>query len=75
MAWNGNERRKSGDRRLIERRHTMRYRVRNLIVVDGVTWIDPDGSERRQKIRRRHDRETLAIKFVNYAHPDHRVIG
>ena len=69
MAWNGKNRRLGDERRVIERRRTMRYNVRTLLVVEGVTWIDPEGGERRKHIRRRTDREALAIKFAYYARP------
>lgn len=67
MVWDGEERRHPNERRVVERRRTMRYNVRTLLVVDGITWIDPDDGERRKHIRRRRDREALAIKVVRYA--------
>ena len=69
MVWDGEERRRTNERRVVERRRTMRYNVRTLLVVDGITWIDPDDAERRKHIRRRRDREALAIKVVRYARP------
>jgi hypothetical protein len=47
----------------------MRYNVRRLVVVDGITWIDPEDGERRMHIRRRRDREALAIKVARHAAP------
>jgi hypothetical protein len=38
----------------------MRYTVGTLIVVDNVTWIDTEGTDRRRLIRRREDRERIA---------------
>ena len=62
-SWDGTERRQRTERRKDERRHSMRYMVDTLIVIDGVTWVDTDGSNRRRKIRRRDDREKLAKKI------------
>ncbi len=45
----------------------MRYDVDTLLIIDGITWIDPQNGERRQRIRRRADRELLALKFVQAA--------
>jgi hypothetical protein len=67
MTWRGAERRLSRERRVVERRRTMRYNVRTLLIVDGITWVDPEGDERRRGIRRRGDRESVAIKFVQHA--------
>ena len=67
MSWRGEERRSDRERRLVERRRTMRYNARTLVIVDGITWIDPEGDERRRSIRRRADRESVAIKFVQHA--------
>lgn len=67
MSWRGKDRRTERERRLVERRRTMRYNVRTLVIVDGITWIDPEGDERRRGIRRRADRESVAIKFVQHA--------
>lgn len=69
MAWNGEERRSKKDRRESERRRTMRYNVQTLIIVDGITWIDHEGNERRQTIRRREDREWLAQKVIEKTQP------
>ena len=64
-AWNGIERRtKAVDRRSTERRRSMRYTADTLVVVDGVTWIDNEGTDRRRKIRRREDRERLAQRIL-----------
>ena len=64
MGWNGEERRSGKDRRIGERRRTMRYGVRNLVIIDGVTWIDAEGQERRQRIRRHQDREALMRRLM-----------
>ncbi|MFY9610000.1 MAG: hypothetical protein WAU45_15445 [Blastocatellia bacterium] len=69
MAWDGQERRRGNERRVVERRHTSRYNVRTLLVVDGIAWIDPPDGERRRHIRRRRDREALAIKVAHHALP------
>ena len=64
-AWNGIERRtKAADRRNTERRRSMRYTADTLVVVDGVTWIDNEGTDRRRRIRRREDRERLAQRIL-----------
>lgn len=67
MTWRGKERRSDRERRVVERRRTMRYNVRTLLIVDGITWVDPEGDERRRGIRRQADRESVAIKFVQHA--------
>ena len=59
----GTDRRQRSERRKEERRRSMRYLVDTLIVVDGVTWVDTDGNNRRRKIRRRDDRERLVRKI------------
>ena len=69
MAWNGDQRRSGKDRRLNERRQTTRYGVRTLVVIDGITWIDLDGADRRLTIRRREDRETVAGRIVRISRP------
>lgn len=69
MTWRGLERRVGSERRVVERRRTMRYNVRTLLIIDGITWVDPEDSERRRQVRRRVDREALAIMFVRHAHP------
>lgn len=69
MTWRGQERRVASERRMVERRHTMNYNVRTLLIIDGITWVDPDDAQRRRQVRRRVDRETLAILFVRFAHP------
>jgi len=69
MPWDGQERRVNPERRVFERRRTMRYNVKALLIVDGITWVDAEGNQRRQHIRRRDDRETLAIKIVHLARP------
>ncbi|HEY7913499.1 MAG TPA: hypothetical protein VIG62_16415 [Blastocatellia bacterium] len=47
----------------------MRYNVQTLLVIDGITWIDAEGGERRQRIRRQQDRLSLAKRIVLYARP------
>jgi len=69
MMWNGQERRSGKDRRKLERRRTSRYDVETLIIVDGITWIDPAGSQRRQHVRRFGDRESLARRITEKARP------
>jgi hypothetical protein len=64
-SWNGNERRGTEqDRRKEERRRSMRYTADTLIVIEGVTWIDNEGTDRRRKVRRREDRERIAKKIL-----------
>lgn len=69
MTWRGQERRVASERRLVERRRTMRYNIRTLLIIDGITWVDPEDAEHRRQVRRRSDREALAIMFVSHAHP------
>jgi hypothetical protein len=69
MMWREKERRVGLDRRVVERRRTMRYNVRTLLIIDGITWVDPAGGERRRAVRRRADREALATAFVRHANP------
>jgi hypothetical protein len=45
----------------------MRYSVRTLIIIDGITWVDPENGERRHTVRRRADREALAAAFIRNA--------
>jgi hypothetical protein len=67
-AWNGIERRNTKvDRRQTERRRSMRYTADTLVVIDGVTWIDNEGTDRRRQIRRREDRERLARRILEDA--------
>jgi hypothetical protein len=54
---------------VVERRRTMSYKVRTLLIIDGITWIDPEGQERRRVVRRRADREALALAFSRNASP------
>jgi hypothetical protein len=63
------ERRAGPERRVVERRRTVRYNVQTLLIIDGITWVDPDGGERRQGIRRRADRESVATAFMRRANP------
>jgi hypothetical protein len=58
------ERRNYQERRKAERRRSMRYTAETLIVLDGVTWVDNEGTDRRRKVRRREDRERLAKKIL-----------
>ena len=63
MTWDGTERRMGKDRRLVERRRTMRYNVEALVIINGITWIDSENDKRRQTIRRQTDREALARRI------------
>lgn len=64
---NGVERRSKIDRRKEERRRSIRYTADTLIVIDGVTWIDNEGTDRRRKVRRRQDRERIAKQILDDA--------
>ena len=64
MTWPEDERRVGQERRHFERRRTMSYNVLTLLIIDGITWIDSDGGERRRRVRRRADREAIAAAFV-----------
>jgi hypothetical protein len=59
------DRRSPRERRKEERRKSTRYSADTLIVLDGVTWIDNEGTDRRRKVRRREDRERLAKKILD----------
>ena len=63
-SWNGAERQGTIDRRAGERRRSMRYTADTLIVIEGVTWVDNEGTDRRRKVRRRTDRERIARKII-----------
>lgn len=67
--WRGKDRRSASERRVLERRRTMRYNVNTLLIIDGITWVDPESGERRRQVRRRDDREMLATKFLQYSRP------
>lgn len=62
--WNGKDRRGAEDRRKQERRRSIRYTATTLVVIDNITWIDTDGTDRRHKIRRREDRERIARLII-----------
>jgi hypothetical protein len=62
---NRQERRGVNERRKNERRRSMRYAADTLIVIDGVTWIDNEGTDRRRKVRRREDRERIAKRILD----------
>jgi hypothetical protein len=64
-SWDGVERRTVKERRKQERRRSMRYTADTLIVIDGVTWIDNEGTDRRRKVRRREDRERIARRILD----------
>ena len=64
-SWDGIERRLSEDRRKGERRTSMRTSVYTLVVIDGITWIDNEGTDRRRSLRRRKDREWLANRIID----------
>jgi hypothetical protein len=57
-------RRATEDRRTVERRKSSRYSADTLIVIEGVTWIDDEGTDRRRKVRRRDDRERIAKRIL-----------
>lgn len=65
LFWNGVERRGKKDRRKEERRRSIRYTADTLIVIDGVTWIDNEGTDRRRKVRRLGDRERIAKLIID----------
>ncbi|MFY9609905.1 MAG: hypothetical protein WAU45_14960 [Blastocatellia bacterium] len=67
LLGNGVERRSKIDRRKEERRRSIRYTADTLIVIDGVTWIDNEGTDRRRKVRRRDDRERIAKQILDDA--------
>lgn len=69
MVWNGEERRSGEERRVVERRRVMRYSVHTLVVIDGITWVDPEGTDRRARIRRHEDRRRLASKILEALRP------
>src|SRR5215470_16921895 len=58
------DKRRSKERRSEERRSSARSTSGVVLVVEGVTWIDDEGSDRRRKVRRRHDRERLAKRIL-----------
>jgi hypothetical protein len=64
MTSDDSNRRSSNERRSEERRKSTRYSAENLIVIDGVTWIDDEGTDRRHKVRRRDDRERIAKRIL-----------
>ncbi|HWC77210.1 MAG TPA: hypothetical protein VG778_07105 [Blastocatellia bacterium] len=59
------DRRSLRDRRKEERRKSTRYTADTLIVLEGVTWIDTEGTDRRHKVRRRDDRERIAKRILD----------
>lgn len=63
-SWDGKNRRKEKDRRKGERRRSVRYTANTLIVIDEITWLDSESTDRRHKIRRREDREEIAKKIL-----------
>jgi hypothetical protein len=69
MEWDGRERRSGKERRVVERRRTMNYNPQTVIIVDGVTWVDAEGADRRRGIRRRADRERLAAIIMQVTTP------
>lgn len=54
---------------MVERRRTTGYNTHLLIIIDGITWVDADGANRRHFIRRREDREKLALKLTRILQP------
>lgn len=67
LLGNGVDRRSKTDRRKEERRRSIRYTADTLIVIEGVTWIDNEGTDRRRKVRRREDRERIAKQILDDA--------
>jgi hypothetical protein len=67
MAWRGPDRRSGKERRKEERRRSIRYSADSLVIIDAVTWIDNEGTDRRRKIRRAADREQIAKKILEDA--------
>ena len=61
----GTDRRSPRERRREERRKSTRYSADTLIVLEGVTWIDNEGTDRRRKVRRREDRQRIAKKILD----------
>ena len=61
------ERRNNQERRKQERRRSVRYTAGTLIVIQGITWIDNEGTDRRRKVRRKDDRERIARKILDTA--------
>ena len=59
------DRRSPRERRREERRKSTRYSADTLIVLDGVTWIDSEGTDRRRKVRRGEDRQRIAKKILD----------
>ena len=59
------DRRSPRERRREERRKSTRYTADTLIVLEGVTWIDNEGTDRRRKVRRREDRQRIAKKILD----------
>ena len=45
----------------------MRYTADTLVIIEGVTWLDNEGTDRRRKIRRQQDRERLAKRILDDA--------
>jgi hypothetical protein len=67
MAWRGPDRRSGKERRKEERRRSIRYSADSLVIIDAVTWIDNEGTDRRRKVRRAADREQIAKKILEDA--------
>ncbi len=59
------DRRSNRERRKQERRRSIRYTAETLVVIDGVTWIDNEGTDRRRKVRRKDDRERIARQILD----------
>jgi hypothetical protein len=60
-GWNGIERRSGTDRRQNERRHKARNLAGTVIVIEGVVWINTQGVDRRNFIRREDDRRMVEV--------------
>ena len=65
MEWDGKERRSGKERRQAERRKSFRYGSRDVLIFEGITWVDAEDSPRRRTIRRKTDREQLAANILN----------
>jgi hypothetical protein len=59
------ERRSPRERRREERRKSTRYAADTLIVLDGITWVDSEGTDRRRKVRRGEDRQRIAKRILD----------
>ncbi|HJZ68348.1 MAG TPA: hypothetical protein VKF81_09525 [Blastocatellia bacterium] len=65
-SWQGPDRRSGKERRRGERRQSVRYTADTLLIIDGITWIDNEGTDRRRKVRRKVDRERVARTILGH---------